>query len=324
MAEIASSADGSRVVAARTHGPALGTLRALSWFRSRPRTFQLGCALLAAILLLSFGGPIVLGSDPSEQNLSDYLLAPSPAHPFGTDATGRDLLSRVLHGGRPSLVISTFGMLGSILLGLCVGMLAAFGGRMAQRVTGFVVDVQLALPYVLVAIVLVSVAGASIPLLVLMMVLAGWVQVGRVVRSIALRERSKDYVKAAAVVGASRARIARRYVLPSVLPVIVALAPLQMAAMLVIEATLSFLGMGVRPPQPSWGSIMLEGKNYIDSAWWLTTFPGLAIFLTALSLLLIGDGFERAEGGSLDRVQSIAADDQGENLAPVIAGRVEP
>jgi peptide/nickel transport system permease protein len=293
--------------------------RVRAWLRGTSTGGRIGLVLFAAIVLLCAFGPFLL-SDPNAQDLAAYQLAPGSRHLLGTDGDGRDLLARVLAGGRPSLVISALGMLCSVSLGLVLGMLAAFGGRLAERTTGFLMDVQLALPYVLVAIVLVSVFGGSVPLLIVMMALAGWVQVARVVRAIALSERSKDYVLAAQVVGASQRRIAKRYVLPTVLPAVLALAPLQMAAMLVIEATLSFLGMGIKPPAPSWGSIMLEGKDYLDTAWWLTFFPGLAIFLTALSLLLISDGVQR-DGGEIDRLEALAVDDAAES--PLAGGALE-
>ncbi len=275
--------------------------------RVRLTSLGWGGALLAAVLLLAIVGPFVVG-DPEKIDLTAYLRPPSFAHPFGTDGTGRDLLTRVVNGARPSLLVSSAGMIGSVTVGVLIGMIGTFGGRTLDRVTRFAVDVQLAMPYVLVAIVLVTVAGSSIPVLILTMVLAGWVQVARVVRSIALRERSKDYVLAATAVGASRRRIATRYVFPSVLPAVLAIAPLQMAAMILIEATLAFLGMGIKPPHPSWGSIMFEGKDYVDTAWWLTVFPGVAIFVTALSLLLIADRLQRSHGRGLGELDELVAE----------------
>ena len=141
-------------------------------------------------------------------------------------------------------------------------------------------------------IAITSAVKPSVPVLILLMVLAGWAGVARVVRAIALQERAKDYVKAAEILGASGLRISLFHVFPGVLPGLMVLAAMQTAAMIVFEATLSFLGMGIQPPTASWGGIMLEGKDYITSSWWLTTFPGLAILMTSLSLVLIGDGME--------------------------------
>jgi peptide/nickel transport system permease protein len=167
------------------------------------------------------------------------------------------------------------------------------------------IDLQLAFPYVLLAIAITSAIQPSIPVLILLMVLAGWAGAARVVRGVALQERGKDYVKAATVIGVPKLRIASRHVLPSIIPSIEVLAAMQMAAMIVFEATLSFLGMGIQPPQPSWGGIMLDGKDYITDAWWLTALPGLAIVVTSLSLVLIGDGLQVRAG--LRRLQTMPA-----------------
>ena len=156
----------------------------------------------------------------------------------------------------------------------------------------------------LAAIAITSAIRPSVPVLILLMVLAGWAGAARVVRAIALQERGKDYVKAAAVIGASPLRIAMFHVFPSVVPSLAVLAAMQMAAMIVFEETLSFLGMGVQPPTPSWGGIMLDGKNYMTSSWWLTLFPGLAIVVTSLSLVLIGDGLQARR----DRLRSREGD----------------
>jgi len=251
-----------------------------------------GVVLLALVILAAICAPLLQPRGPTAIDLRAVRLPPSLAHPFGTDAIGRDLVARVLFGGRISLLVAGAGMIGSLLAGTIMGMLGAFGPRWLRVVVDRIIDIQLAFPYVLLAIAITSAVRPSIPVLILLMVLAAWAGAARVVRSIALQERGKDYVKAAAVIGASPLRIAMFHVFPSVLPSLLVLAAMQMAAMIVFEATLSFLGMGVQPPTPSWGGIMLDGKNYMTSSWWLTVFPGLAIVLTSLSLVLIGDGLQ--------------------------------
>jgi peptide/nickel transport system permease protein len=251
-----------------------------------------GLLLLAVMILSALAAPLLAPSGPTEVDLSAVRLPPSAEHWFGTDAVGRDVLSRVLYGGRVSLLVAGLGMVGSLTLGTLMGMLGAFGNRLVRAVVDRTIDIQLAFPYVLLAIAITSVVRPAIPVLILLMVLAAWAGAARVVRAIALQERAKDYVKAADVLGASQLRIAMLHVFPSVLPSLVVLAAMQMAAMIVFEATLSFLGMGVQPPTPSWGGIMLDGKNYITSSWWLTTLPGLAIVVTSLGLVLIGDGLQ--------------------------------
>ncbi len=251
-----------------------------------------GLALLALVVLSAVGAPVLAPSAPNAVDLLSVRLPPSAEHWFGTDAIGRDLLSRVLYGGQVSLLVAGAGMLGSLAFGTLMGMLGAFGSYWVRAVVDRAIDIQLAFPYVLLAIAITSAVKPSIPVLILLMVLAAWAGAARVVRAIALQERGKDYVKAASVIGASPLRIALFHVFPSVVPSLVVLAAMQMAAMIVFEATLSFLGMGVQPPTPSWGGIMLDGKNYITSSWWLTTWPGFAIVVTSLSLVLTGDGLQ--------------------------------
>ena len=251
-----------------------------------------GSSLLVLVILSAIGAPWLAPSAPNAVDLMSVRLPPSAQHWFGTDPIGRDLLSRVLYGGQVSLLVAGAGMLGSLSFGSMMGMLGAFGSYWVRAVVDRAIDIQLAFPYVLLAIAITSAVKPSIPVLILLMVLAAWAGAARVVRAIALQERGKDYVKAALVIGASPLRIALFHVFPSVVPSLVVLAAMQMAAMIVFEATLSFLGMGVQPPTPSWGGIMLDGKNYMTSSWWLTTGPGLAIVITSLSLVLIGDGLQ--------------------------------
>lgn len=257
-----------------------------------PYALLAGVIILFLVLASLVLAPLLAPADPNAVNLLAVRKPPSAEHIFGTDAIGRDLLSRVLYGGRVSLTVAGIGMIGSLILGTLMGMLRAFGPSFLRPMVDRVIDIQLAFPYVLLAIAITSAVKPSVPVLILLMVLAGWAGVARVVRAIALQERAKDYVKAAEVLGASGLRIAAFHVFPGVLPGLMVLAAMQTAAMIVFEATLSFLGMGIQPPTSSWGGIMLEGKDYITSSWWLTTLPGIAIMLTSLSLVLIGDGME--------------------------------
>ena len=274
--------------------PAEARVPRLGWIsRLRPGVpLTVGVIMLVLIVLSAIAAPLLAPAGPAVVDLGSVRLPPSAEHWFGTDAIGRDLLARILYGGQVSLLVAGAGMIGSLALGTLMGMLGAFGGYWVRAVVDRAIDIQLAFPYVLLAIAITSVVKPSTPVLILLMVLAAWAGAARVVRSIALQERGKDYVKAASVIGASQLRIALLHVFPSVLPSLLVLAAMQMAAMIVFEATLSFLGMGVQPPTPSWGGIMLDGKNYITSSWWLTTLPGLAIVLTSISLVLIGDGMQ--------------------------------
>ena len=252
-----------------------------------------GGVLFTLIALSSFQAQLLTDATPFGMDIAAIRQAPSPAHPFGTDGVGRDVLARITHGGALSLQIAGVGMIGSLLVGSFAGLLAVFAPKPIRWVVERVIDIQLAFPYVLLAIAITSAVRPSIGVLIFLMVLAGWAASARVVRSIALQERGKDYVKAAAVLGIPKLRVVLLHVFPSIWPSVVVLAAMQMAAMIVFEATLSFLGMGIQPPTPSWGGIMLDGKNYITSSWWLTTIPGLAIVLTSLSLILIGEGLQK-------------------------------
>ena len=273
--------------------PAAVPARAGWLARLRPgAALSVGVVLLVLIILSAVAAPLLAPAGPAVVDLGSVRLPPSAAHWFGTDPIGRDLVARILYGGQVSLLVAGAGMIGSLSFGTLMGMLGAFGSYWMRAVVDRAIDIQLAFPYVLLAIAITSAVKPSTPVLIVLMVLAAWAGAARVVRSIALQERGKDYVKAATVIGASPWRIALFHVFPSVLPSLLVLAAMQMAAMIVFEATLSFLGMGVQPPTPSWGGIMLDGKNYITSSWWLTTLPGLAIVLTSLSLVLIGDGLQ--------------------------------
>jgi peptide/nickel transport system permease protein len=270
-----------------------------------------GGTALALIALVALLAPLIAPFDPSRQDLMMVLTSPGDVHWAGTDGIGRDLLSRLMYGARTSLGVAGLGMALSIAVGVTAGMVAVFGGKWAERIVLRTIDVQLAFPYILLAVAITSAVKPSFGVLVLLMALAGWAGAARVVRSVALAERGKDYVRAAEMVGASRVRIARKYVFPSVLPSVLVLAPMQMSAMIVFEATLSFLGMGVRPPTPTWGGIMLEGKDYLADAWWITTLTGLAVFVTSLSLMLIGDGLQRITGKRVDAIGGAVASREG-------------
>jgi peptide/nickel transport system permease protein len=272
----------------------LTVLRASNW------QLTTGIIVMSLIVLVAILAPLVAPYPPDQVDLSRVLVPPGSEHLMGTDGIGRDMMSRLIYGARISLTVSGLGMICSILIGIFAGMLAVFGGRVSEVTVLRLIDVQLAFPYILLAIAITSAITPSVPLLILLMALAGWAGAARVVRSVALQEKGRDYVLAAELVGADRVRIARRYVFPSVRPSMLVLAPLQMSAMIVFEATLSFLGMGVKPPTPTWGGMMLEGKVYLSSAWWMTVLPGLCIFVTASALILIGEGLQRKTGQKID------------------------
>lgn len=268
------------------------TMRKSSLLAGTTPLFWVTTSVLAVIIAFSVLGPLVL-PDPNATSLGDRLLPPlSDGHVLGTDALGRDLLSRLASGGRISLTVALLGMIGSMTIGIIAGLLASSSIPAVRWILERLIDVQMALPYVILAIVLVSATGPSIGILIVLMILAGWASAARVIRAVAVSERAKDYVSAAEMVGANGLRVLFRYIGPTVLPVVLTVAPLQASAMIVMESTLSFLGLGVQPPTASWGGILLEGKPYLDEAWWLTTLPGIAIAVTSAALLGLGTALE--------------------------------
>jgi peptide/nickel transport system permease protein len=260
-----------------------------------------GLTLFSLLLLASLSAGLITSNNPEKNNIVSRLLPPfwdtankgSSKFLLGTDGLGRDVLARILYGMRVSLGLAAVGLVFSMLLGVTVGFVSGLLGGWVDSLLMRVVDLQLAFPYVILAIALVSAVGSSVPILILLLALAGWVYFARVVRSNVLQEMQKDYVKAAQVLGASRWRIGIKYIMPNVLPAIAVIATLQFPGLIIFEATLSFLGIGIQPPTPSLGGMMLEAQQYIATAWWIITLPGIAILLITLSLNLISDGLRQ-------------------------------
>lgn len=280
--------------------------------------------VMAIIIVVATVGPLFL-PDPTHQDLRSVLEPPlSPGHVLGTDSLGRDVLGRLVNGARVSLIVAILGMIGSLTVGTIMGLTSGSRSKSMSWSSDRLIDIQMAFPYILMAIVIVSATTASLPVLVLLMVLAGWPTAARVIRSIVLGERPKDYVKAAELVGANQKRVLTRYIGPTVVPAILTLAPLQASAMIVMEATLSYLGLGVQPPTPSWGGMLLEGKAYLGEAWWLTTLPGLAIAITCAALIGLGEGLSAELKGDRRRRIDVEADLlTGDHPAPELLTLVE-
>jgi peptide/nickel transport system permease protein len=269
--------------------------------RQGATTLVAGIVLFALLLGSALAAPVLTSYQPSRNNITARLRAPfwetekkgSTAHLLGTDGLGRDMLTRMLYGIRVSLMLASAGLLVSLGLGVTIGLLSGLFGGWVDLVLMRLVDLQLAFPYIVLAMAIVSATKTSIPILIILLGVAGWVYFARVVRSAVLQEMQKDYVKAAQVLGASRWRTGLKYVFPNVLPSIAVIATLQLPALVLFEATLSFLGLGIQPPTPSLGGMMLDGTQYIAKAWWVITLPGLAVLLLTLSLNLISDGLRQ-------------------------------
>jgi peptide/nickel transport system permease protein len=254
-----------------------------------------GGAILLVVVLASVCAPLLTASDPIRPSFGQRLKAPwglggSAARPLGADNLGRDIYARLLYGGRISLVLATSAVLLATGAGVLVGLLAGYlGGRLDDLVMR-IADVQLTFPVIMLAIAIVAVVGTSPFALVGVLALSGWVLHARTVRANVLTIRQLEYVDAAWALGASQMRVVFRHVLPNTLAPILVIASSQFATMVLLESGLSFLGMGVQPPQPSWGGMLAEGRDYLSNAWWLATAPGVAISLVVLGANLLGDG----------------------------------
>jgi peptide/nickel transport system permease protein len=254
-----------------------------------------GGAIMLAVVLASAGAPLLTASDPVRPSFGQRLKAPwglggTSARPLGADNLGRDIYARLLYGGRMSLVLATSAVLLATGVGVIVGLLAGYLGGRLDDVVMRVADIQLTFPVIMLAIAIVAVVGTSPVALVGVLALSGWVLHARTVRANVLTLRQLEYVDAARALGASHPRIAFRHVLPNTLAPILVIVSSQFATMVLLESGLSFLGMGVQPPHPSWGGMLAEGRDYLSNAWWLATFPGLAISLVVLGANLLGDG----------------------------------
>jgi peptide/nickel transport system permease protein len=254
----------------------------------------IGFTVVAAIVIIAILAPLLSPFDPNAQDLMARLKPPvfsdgSWAHPLGTDHLGRDILSRVMYGSQVSLFIGFVTACVAGVIGTSVGLVAGFSDGIVRTVLMRLVDVFLAIPYILFAVVVVGALGAGITNLILVLALTRWVQFARIVYGQTLSVREKEYVEAARVRGNSHLRILLAHVLPNVATPVIVVMTLEVAFMIIMESALTFLGLGVSPDTPTWGWMLAEGKDYMTLAWWLTVVPGLAIVLTVLGINLLGD-----------------------------------
>jgi len=254
-----------------------------------------GAAFVALLIVAAVAAPLIAPADPIRQSLRGRLSAPTldgadgKAHLLGTDHLGRDVFSRVIYGARVSLLVGFAAVVVGGLVGATLGLLAGFRGGWTDSMIMTLADAQLAFPFILLAIGIIAVLGPSFPTLIVVIGLSGWVTYARVLRSQVLVLRSREFVDAIHALGGSAARVIVRHVLPNVLSSLVVIATLELARAIVLEATLSFLGLGVQPPTPSWGGMVHEGREYLDSAWWISTTPGIVLMLTSVVVSRTGD-----------------------------------
>ena len=262
----------------------------------RRRTALLGAIVVALVIATALAAPWLSPFDPVAQDIGHRLKAPGwrdtagSLHPLGTDHLGRDLLARVIFGAQPALMVASAAVLISGVLGMVAGLLGGYFGGRVDDVLMRLADVQLAFPFILLAIAVIGVLGPSLLTIIVVIGVSSWVVYARVVRAAVLTLREREFVQAARALGGGDGRIVVRHILPNAFAPWLVVATLDMARVIVIESALSFLGLGVQPPAPTWGGMLADGRVYITTAWWLATFPGLAILVTVLGINLFGDG----------------------------------
>ncbi len=261
---------------------------------ARSRWTVAGLAVIVLLALVALGAPWLAPGDPYRGDLSAGLQPPSSAFLLGTDAQGRDVLSRVLYGARLSLTVGLGSQAVSLAVGLALGLVAGYSGRWVDATVMRVADVTLAFPSLLLLIAIAAAVKPSLPVICLVIGLVGWAGMARLVRGQVLVVRALDYVQAARALGASDARLVTRHILPNVLAPVIVATTLGIGGAIMAEAALSFVGLGAQPPTPSWGAMVAEGRDLLRVAPWVSLFPGLAIGVAVLGLNLLGDGLRDA------------------------------
>lgn len=275
--------------------------------RRRPGAAMGSIIVLAAVVATAMLAPLLAPADPLRNDLLERLTPPmwsaggSAVHPLGTDTLGRDVLSRLLYGARISLLVGLATVLVSGVVGVALGVIGGFYGGWLDDVCMRAGDIQLAFPVLLLGVALLSVLGPGLGNLILVLALSGWITYARIVRGETLSLKHREFVEAARALGALDRRLIWRHVLPNVWAPIAVVATFSVARTIIAEASLSFLGLGVPAPAPSWGSMLDEGRNYITTGWWLALFPGTAILVVVLVINLVGDWLRDALDPRVER-----------------------
>ncbi|MBU1208621.1 MAG: ABC transporter permease [Proteobacteria bacterium] len=254
-----------------------------------------GLIMVLGVIFSAIFAPLISPHDPILQDVEKRLLPPwgqvgtDPNYLLGTDHLGRDIVSRLIYGARISIVVSVSAVVFSAFLGTIIGLFSGFYGGKIDSVFMRLADVQLAFPFILLAIAIIAVLGPNLQNIIIVMGITGWVIYARVVRAEVLSLREKEYVMAVRALGGSNGRIIFNHLLPNVVPPVIVIITLEMARMIIMEAALSFLGLGIQPPTPTWGGMLADGRVYLITSWWLATFPGLVIMLVVLGINLLGN-----------------------------------
>lgn len=256
-------------------------------FRNKAAVF--GLVIIVLMFLCAIAAPLIATHDYAKQDLPSMLQSPSRAHLFGTDEFGRDIFSRVIYGSRVSLKVGFLAVGISLFAGLLLGSIAGYYGRILDSAICALVDIALAFPMTLLAIAIIAILGPGLFNVCLAIALSSWGSFARITRGQFLSLKSQEFIEAAKILGYSDLRIILRHILPNSLAPLVVLTTLEVPKAIIVEATLSFLGLGIQPPLPSWGSIMSSGRSFLFDAPWITVFPGLMIILIVMGFNLFGD-----------------------------------
>ena len=272
------------------------SLNQLLPFIRRAALSLIGAFILATIVVVAILVPELSSFDPYDQDLFARLQSPGwvnetgLTHILGTDQLGRDMLTRVALAARLSLGISFISVVGASLIGIILGLISGYFGGYFDDIIMRLADLQLALPLILLALAIVALLGPSVTNVIIVFIITGWPIFARTVRASTLSLREQEFIEAARCLGCSSTRILMRHILPNVARPLIVIASFELGKVIIYESSLGFLGMGAQPPTPTWGNMMADGRSYLDTAWWLTFFPGLALVLTAAAANYIGDG----------------------------------
>lgn len=254
----------------------------------------LGLTIIVLVTIVAVLAPVLAPYNPSDQNIAYRLLPPmmestKGLHVLGTDPLGRDILSRLIYGSRISLLVGITSVLVSGGVGVMLGLISGYRGKTVDAVIMRLADVQLAIPFLVLALAIIAVLGNSLTNVIVVMGLTGWMNYARVVRAEVLALKEKEFIQACYAIGVPEWLVLWRHILPNVFSSVLVIATLQVARMIIFEASLSFLGLGVPPSIPTWGAMVADGRNYLSIAWWISTIPGLAIALLVLGINMVGD-----------------------------------
>ncbi len=255
----------------------------------------IGLSFLCFIILIAIFAPIISPYDPTTVNLNNRLLPPlyyaeNNFHMLGTDSLGRDILSRIIYGARISLLVGIISAFGAGIVGVIIGAVAGFFGRWVDELIMRIVDIGLSIPFLLLAMAVSMLLGSGLLNVVIILSITGWMQIARVTRGAALKEKEEIYIEAAYAYGSSPFRTLFKHLIPNLIAPIIVIISQQFGIMIYSESTLSFLGLGVPVEIPTWGKMIADGQNYIATAWWITVFPGIILTLTVIAAFLLGDG----------------------------------